>query len=74
MNIPRLPTDSLYKFITLFGLALIFLYFYFTFTTFNSYSESEIDLNYEIDLLNLEVKEIKSKHERLLKKAISPST
>ncbi|TXN36894.1 hypothetical protein FVB32_00995 [Flagellimonas hymeniacidonis] len=71
MNIPRLPTDSLYKFLTLFGLILIFLYLYLEFTSYEDFSQKQMDLHFEIELVNQEVRNIKKKHSEHVEEAFT---
>lgn len=52
MNIPQLPTDNLYKFIAIFGLALIILGLVFSFYPLDYISIQLIRLNGELEALN----------------------
>lgn len=65
MNLPNLPTDNIYKFITLFGMAIIFYTLLFhTKWTMETYVKI-IQIKKEISLIDLEIYHLNKKTEVL---------
>lgn len=55
MTIPKLPTDNLYKFISLFGLTLIVFYIFFNHKNNLEINQDTNEIGYEIDLISAEI-------------------
>ncbi|WP_405250509.1 hypothetical protein [Dokdonia sp. Asnod3-C12] len=55
MILPKLPTDNLYKFISLFGLTLVVLYTFLNYKSDLELDKETAELSYEIDLINYEI-------------------
>ena len=55
MTLPKLPTDNLYKFISLFGLTLVVLYTFLNYKSDLELDKDTADLSYEIDLISYEI-------------------
>ena len=52
MTIPNLPTDNLYKFISLFGLTLVVLYVFLNYKNDFELLNATAELSYEIDIIS----------------------
>ncbi len=62
MNIPNLPTDSLYKFISILGLLFILLYNYIEYNRLIEFSKLRIEILTNIDSIKFEVEHNKKYH------------
>ena len=55
MTIPNLPTDNLYKFISLFGLTRVVLYFFLNYKNDFELQNTTAELSYEADIISFEI-------------------
>jgi hypothetical protein len=67
MTIPKLPTDNLYKFISLFGLTLIVSYLFLGYNNESELQKETNNLKYEVDLISFEIESVNNERKEYIK-------